>query len=197
MPRFAVLLAAIAGGLAAAALVVLAFMLVQGPQGQFGARVFPAIGGPFRLVDQDDGPVTERDLLGKWALVYFGYTRCPDECPTALNNIALALDRLGARRGQVREVFITVDPAHDTPAVLKAYVAKFAAPILALTGTSAEIAEAAKGYRVYYKPPPPGSAEVTHSTVIYLMNPQGRFVTSFSEEAKPEEIARGLAQRLS
>ena len=197
MPRFWSLLAAIAGAAIAAAVLVLALMLWQGPERGFGARVLPTIGGPFSLLDQDGKAVTERDLLGKWSLVYFGYTRCPDECPATLNDIALALDKLGPRKEDVRPVFISVDPEHDTPAVLKSYVAKFAAPILALTGTPAQIAQAAKAYRVYYEPPRQGGGEVAHSTFIYLMDPRGRFVTNFSEQTKPEELAQALKKRLS
>jgi protein SCO1/2 len=196
LPRFSALIAALAGAAIAAAIIVLAVLLWQGPQGPFGASFFPRIGGPFRLVDQNGATVTDRDLLGKWSLVYFGYTRCPDECPEALNNIALALDRLGPQRASVREVFITVDPEHDTPAVMKAYVAKFAAPILALTGTPAAIAKAARGYRVYYAPHPEAS-EVDHSSIIYLMDPRGRFAANFSDSTKPEDIARELKKRLS
>ncbi|HEV2303745.1 MAG TPA: SCO family protein [Stellaceae bacterium] len=199
MSRFYAVLAALAGAAIAAAVVVLAVMLWQGPQGRLGASVLPTIGGPFHLVDQQGTTVTDRNLVGTWSIIYFGYTRCPDECPTALNNIALALDRLDERqRAQVHAVFITVDPEHDTPAVLKAYIAKFAAPILALTGTPAEIAQAAKAYRVYYAPPAKeGGSEVEHSSIIYLMDPRGRFVTNFSGAAKPEEIARALKKRLS
>lgn len=197
MPRLYALLAGLAGAAIAAAILVLALTLWQGPQGRFGAAVFPAIGGPFRLVDQDGKSVTDKDLLGKWALVYFGYTRCPDECPAALNNIALALDRLDRRqRGDVRAVFITVDPEHDTPAVLKAYIAKFAAPILALTGSPAAVAQAAKAYRVYYSPHPE-KGEVDHSSIIYLMDPRGRFVANFSDATKPADMARALKRRLS
>jgi protein SCO1/2 len=198
LPRFSALLVALAGTAITLAIVVLAVMLWQGPRGPFGGALFPAIGGPFRLVDQVGNTVTDKDLLGKWSLVYFGYTRCPDECPEALNNIALALDRLDGRGGErVRAVFITVDPEHDTPAVLKAYVAKFAAPILALTGTDSEIAQAAKAYRVYYAKPSQTEDEVEHSSIIYLMDPSGHFAANFTDATKPDEIAHALKKRLS
>jgi protein SCO1 len=195
LSRFSALIATLAGAAIAAAIIVLAVTLWQGPRGPLGASFFPRIGGPFRLVGQNGTSVTDRDLLGKWSLVYFGYTRCPDECPEALNNIALALDRLGPGRASVRAVFITVDPEHDTPAVLKAYVAKFAAPILALTGTPSEVAQAAKAYRVYYSPHPEAS-EVDHSSIIYLMDPHGRFAANFPDATKAEDIARELQKRL-
>jgi protein SCO1 len=196
LPRSFAPLAALAGAAIVLLVVALALTLWQGPRGPFGGALFPAIGGPFRLVDQTGKTVTDKDLLGKWSLVYFGYTRCEDECPEALNNIALALDRLGGQeRERVRAVFITVDPKHDTPAVLRSYVAKFAAPILALTGTEGEIAQAAKAYRVYYAKP--SQQEVEHSSIIYLMDPRGRFATNFTNATKPAEIARTLKKRLS
>lgn len=153
-----------------------------------------AIGGPFRLVDQNGQTVTDGDLKGKWLLVYFGYTHCPDACPTALNNMALALEQLGAGGKQVRPVFITVDPARDTPEVLKAYVASFDAPIVALTGTPEAVAQAAKDYRVYYAKHSlaGGDYEMDHSSVIYVMNPEGRFVASLTHENTPEQIADRL-----
>ncbi len=158
-----------------------------------------AIGGPFRLVDQDARTVTDADLKGKWLLVYFGYTRCPDACPTALNDIAIALDDLGAKRGAFRPIFITVDPERDTPEVMKAYVESFDAPILALTGTPAQLAEAAKSYRVYYAKHPEqgGDYSMDHSSVIYVMDPDGRFTASFTPESTPEQIAERLRKLLS
>jgi len=174
---------------------LLALMLRGEPGGSVLAN---AIGGPFRLVDQNGNTVTDADLRGKWLLVYFGYTHCPDACPTALNDMALALDELGARRAAVRPVFITVDPERDTPEVLKAYVASFDAPILALTGTPEAVAQAAKSYRVYYAkhPSPDGSYEMDHSSVIYVMDPDGRFVASLTHENTPDQIADRLKKLL-
>src|SRR4029077_4846554 len=99
----------------------LALSLHDTPRGAAGTLLGSAIGGPFRLVDQDGKTVTDADLRGKWSLIYFGYTHCPDACPTALNDIAIALDELGPKREAVRSVFITVDPERDTPEVLKDY----------------------------------------------------------------------------
>ena len=121
-PRF-LLIAALLAGLAVlgtGGFLVLA--LRDHPRGVAGTALAGAIGGPFRLTDQLGKTVTEADLKGKWALVYFGYTHCPDACPTALNDIAIALDQLGQKRDAVRPVFITVDPERDTPAALKEYV---------------------------------------------------------------------------
>jgi protein SCO1 len=169
------------------------------PRGAAGTLLASAIGGPFRLVDQDGKTITDADLKGKWSLVYFGYTHCPDACPTALNDIAIALDDLGPKRAEVRPVFITVDPERDTPEVLKSYVTAFDAPILALTGTPQEVAQAAKGYRVYYAKHPEagGDYSMDHSSVIYVMDPQGRFTASFTQENSPEEIAERLKKLLT
>jgi len=169
------------------------------PRGAAGTLLASAIGGPFRLVDQHGNTVTDADLKGRWSLIYFGYTHCPDACPTALNDIAIALDELGAKREAVRPVFITVDPERDTPEILKDYVASFDAPILALTGSPEEIARAAKAYRVYYAKhaEPGGDYSMDHSSVIYVMDPEGRFTASFTHQKAPEEIAERLKKLLA
>jgi protein SCO1/2 len=142
--------------------------------------------------------VTNTDLEGKWLLVYFGYTHCPDACPTALNNIALALDDLGIEKKEVRPVFITIDPERDTSQALKDYVAAFGAPILALTGNDAAIAQAANEYRVYYAKHPEagGDYSMDHTSIIYVMDPKGRFTASFTGEDPPAEIAARLKKLL-
>src|SRR5262249_30304773 len=145
----------------------LALMLRDNPRGPAGTARASAIGGPVQLVDQDGKMVTDADLKGKWWLIYFGYIHCPDACPTARNGISIALSELGAKRDEVRPVFITVDPERDTPETLKTYVTAFDAPILALTGTQEQVAKAAKGYRVYYakNPEPGGDYSMDHSSV--------------------------------
>ena len=198
--RRSVLAAVLLGGLVIlGAGAFLALSLHQRPRGAAGTLLASAIGGPFHLVDQNGKTVTDGDLKGKWSLVYFGYTHCPDACPTALNDIAIALDELGPQRGAVRPVFITVDPERDTPEVLKSYVTSFDAPILALTGSREEIAQAAKDYRVYYAKHPEagGDYSMDHSSVIYVMDPEGRFTASFTHESSPEQIAERLKKLLS
>ena len=199
LPRF-VLPAALLGGLAIlGAGVLIGLEHRDRPRGAAGTLLASAIGGPFRLVDQNGKTVTDADLKGKWSLIYFGYTHCPDACPTALNDISIALDELGPKRAEVRPVFITVDPERDTSQVLKSYVTAFDAPILALTGTPEEIAQAAKGYRVYYAKHPEagGDYSMDHSSVIYVMDPQGRFTASFTHQSTPEEIAERLKKLLA
>ena len=177
----------------------LAFDLRDGPRGVARSWLGSAIGGPFDLVDQNGKRVSDADLRGTWLLVYFGYTHCPDACPAALNNIALAFRELGAtRRAAIRAVFITIDPARDTPDVMKDYVASFDAPILALTGTAGQVAQAAKAYRVYYaqRAEPGGNYSLDHTSVIYVIDPKGRFAASLGSEVTPAQIAERLKQLL-
>ena len=152
------------------------------------------IGGPFRLVNGDGKTVTDGDFRGKWMLVYFGYTHCPDACPTALQDMANAMDDLGAPKKDVAIVFITVDPERDTPAVMKDYVAAFDAGIVPLTGSAEAVAAAAKEYHVYYAkhPTKDGGYDMDHSSIIYVMDPQGRFVANFTHETPPQQIADKL-----
>jgi protein SCO1 len=177
----------------------LALELHNNGKGAAGTVLGSAIGGSFTLVDQNGKTVTNTALEGKWLLVYFGYTHCPDACPTTLNNIALALQDLGAQRVEVRPVFITIDPERDTPQVMKDYVTAFDAPILALTGTAAEIAQAAKNYRVYYAKHPEagGDYSMDHTSVIYVMDPKGRFTASFTGEDPPAQMAERLKKLLT
>ena len=153
----------------------------------------PAIGGPFSLLDGDGRTVTDAQFRGRWLLVYFGYTHCPDACPTALQDMATALDDLGAKRQDVAPIFITVDPERDTPAVMKDYVANFGPGITGLSGPPDAVAQAARAYRVYYaKHPTADGYDMDHSSIIYLMDPQGRFVANFTHETPPDQIAARL-----
>ncbi len=155
-----------------------------------------AIGGPFTLADGSGKPVTDRDFRGKYMLVYFGYTFCPDVCPTTLNAVADAMDKLGPASTRIRPVFITVDPKRDTPPVVKQYAAAFGPSITGLTGTSEEIARVAKEYRVYYAEhrtgPGPNDYSMDHSSVLYLMNPDGAFVAPVRADQSGDEIAANL-----
>lgn len=198
-PRFLLIAAILAALVVLGTGAFLALALRDSPRGAAATGLASAIGGPFQLVDQDGKTVTEADLRGRWSLIYFGYTHCPDACPTALNDISIALSELGPKRDEVRPVFITVDPERDTPDALKSYVTAFDAPILALTGTPEQIAKAAKGYRVYYAKHPEanGDYSMDHSSVIYVMDPQGRFTASFTHESSPEQIAERLKKLLA
>ncbi len=157
-----------------------------------------SIGGPFTLLDGAGKTVTDRSFRGKWMLVYFGYTHCPDACPTALQDMANAVDLLGPKQRDVALVFITVDPARDTPDIMREYVKNFDAPIAGLSGTADQVDKAAKAYRVYYaKHPTADGYDMDHSSVIYVMNPDGDFVTNFSQENTPDQIAAKLKTLVS
>ena len=197
--RLVLAAALLAGFMILGAGAFVALELRVNPQGAAGTLLSSAIGGPFKLVDQNGNIVTNTDLAGKWLLVYFGYTHCPDACPTALNNISLALSDLGAEKKEVRPVFITIDPERDTSPTLKDYVSAFDAPILALTGSNTAVAQAAKEYRVYYAkhPEPGGDYSMDHTSIIYVMDPKGRFTASFSGEDPPDQIAARLKKLLT
>lgn len=159
------------------------------------------VGGPFTLTDQDGRKVTEKDFLGKYMLVFFGYTYCPDLCPTELQVMSAALDSLGAKADAIQPIFISFDPERDTPGVLKQYVSNFHRRLVGLTGTPEEIAAAAKAYRVYYSKVPNSSAPDTylmdHSTITYLMDPQGKFLKHFSYSTDAAAMAKALAEAMA
>ncbi|HEX3864103.1 MAG TPA: SCO family protein [Stellaceae bacterium] len=198
-PRFALIAVAMAGLLILAAGALIGFMHRDTTKGAAGTALAGLIGGPFHLIDQNGKPFTDADLKGKWNLVFFGYTHCPDTCPTALNELSLALDKLGKKAGEVRIVLISVDPERDTPAVLKSYVESFDAPIVALSGTPEEVKQAAASYRVYYAKHPraDGGYDMDHSALIYVMDPQGRFTSTFAPDDQADAISKRLEKLLS
>ena len=198
-PRFALVAIVFAGVLVIAAGVLLALALRETPRGAAGTALASAIGGQFQLIDQNGKPFSDANLKGKWHLIFFGYTHCPDACPTALNEMSLALDRLGTKRDEVGVVFITVDPERDTPDVLKSYVQSFDAPIVALTGSPEAVAQAAKAYRVFYAKHPraDGDYDMDHSAVIYVMNPEGRFTVTFTPDSSADAIVQRLQKLIS
>lgn len=155
------------------------------------------IGGHFKLIDQDGKTRTDTDFRGRYMLVFFGYTNCPDVCPTTLAMLTNAFDALGGKADRIVPVFVTVDPARDTTEVLKAYLAAFGPRFVGLTGSDADVAAAAKAYHVYFrKNPIPGGYAMDHSSVIYLMGPDGRFVTNYSIDQGPDTIAADLRKRI-
>jgi protein SCO1/2 len=157
------------------------------------------IGGAFALTDQNGRAVTDQDYRGQLVLVYFGYTFCPDACPTALLQMGQAIDRMGADGNQVQPVFITIDPARDTAEQLKIYAANFHPRLAALTGTPQQIAQAAKAYRVYYaRAADAGAADylMDHTSIIYLIGRDGRYLTHFTHQSTPDQIAAGIRKYL-
>lgn len=167
------------------------------PKMEQGAAV--SIGGPFNLVDQHGRTVTEADFRGRYMLIYFGYTFCPDVCPTELQAMSQAVDQLGPAGEKVTPVFITVDPARDTVEQLAGYAEHFHPRLVALTGSPEQVAAAAKVYRVYYKKvEQEDSAEylMDHSSIIYLMGPEGEFLTHFSYGTEPARMAEKIKEFL-
>ncbi len=159
------------------------------------------IGGPFTLVDAEGNQVTNKDLMGRYAMIYFGYTYCPDICPTALASAARGLDLLASvnetAAQMVRPVFITIDPERDTPDAVGKYAEAFHPRLLGLTGTPEQVAEAAKSYRVFYqKVHPEGATDylMDHASNIFVMGPTGRYVTHFAHNATPGEISERLEE---
>jgi len=150
------------------------------------------VGGPFQLVDQTGRPVDQTVLKGKWNVVFFGYTFCPDVCPTTMQALRGAVDLLGPRGKDVRIIFISVDAGRDTPAVMKAWLEAQGMPegTLGLTGAPAQVAAAAKAYRAVYQIDGEGADyQVNHSTVAYLMTPRGRFDRVLAYGQTPEQMA--------
>lgn len=156
------------------------------------------VGGSFQLTDHTGRRVTDKDFRGRYMLVYFGYTSCPDVCPTTLAVMAQALEKLGDKAQHVAPVFITIDPERDTPKVLADYVKSFGPNFVGLTGSVAEIKDAEKKFRVYAvkKPLEGGNYGMDHSSVIYLMGPDGRLVSFFDEAISPEDLAKELKQKI-
>ena len=157
------------------------------------------VGGPFALTDTKGAAVTDTTYRGRWMLVYFGYTFCPDVCPTELQTVAAALDRLGPRAASVAPLFITIDPERDTVAILADYVKLFDDRLVGLTGTSAQIDAAARAYRVYYaKTTPKDSTSylMDHSSFLYLMGPDGRFRALFRPGTTAQELADAILARI-
>jgi protein SCO1/2 len=161
----------------------------------------PAIGGPFTLVSTTGETVTDQSFRGKWLLIFFGYTFCPDLCPTALTNVSVALEKFGADTTQLQPLFVTVDPQRDTRDVMANYLKSFDSRILGLTGTQAQIDSVIKEYRLYValqKSETNGDDyTVEHSAYIYLMDPEGKFVNVIQGNEDGDAIATWLRKEMT
>ncbi len=160
----------------------------------------PLIGGPFSLVDTNGKRVTDRDFRGKLMLVFFGYSHCPDVCPTELQTMSEVMTKLGPEAGKVAPIFISVDPKRDTPDVLAAYMKNFDARITGLTGGQDEIASAAKAYRVYFRKTGETGGDdytVDHSAFVYLMDGEGRYFTHFSFSSAPDAMVAVIRKQIA
>jgi cytochrome oxidase Cu insertion factor (SCO1/SenC/PrrC family) len=159
------------------------------------------VGGAFTLTDSSGKRVTDQDYRGKYTLVFFGFTSCPDICPAGLQLMAGALEKLGPKAQRITPIFISVDPERDTPEKLATYVKNFDPRLVGLTGTPEEIAAVAKAYKVYYAKVPnkENSSDYTmdHTSIIYVMDPKGEFVTHFTPSTSVDELASRLDKLLS
>lgn len=188
-----VMIAAFAASLAVGLLVVL--WLTGGLRG-----VTPpaAIGGPFQLTDQSGQTVTEKNLQGRPTLIFFGFTHCPDVCPTSLFEMSEVLRAMGKDADRVNAYFVSVDPERDTPDVIKTYLQSFDPHLKGLTGSEEQVAKVMSVYRVYAKKVPlkEGDYTMDHTALIYLMDKSGQFVAPFNLKRTPEEAAADLKRFL-
>lgn len=193
--RLIVLAAAFAIGLAACVGLV---VVMSGRYGQTPAFQGATVGGPFQLIDQNGRPFTDQSVKGKPFLVFFGFTHCPDVCPTALFEVSEIMRALGPDAARTTALFISVDPERDTPQVLKDYLSSFDPNLHGLTGDPTSIAAVAKDYRVYYKKVPLDGGDYTmdHTALVYLMDKQGRFVAPFNIKRPPAEAVADLRKYL-
>jgi protein SCO1/2 len=187
--------------LAAAALFgALAAVVYLGRSGAPSGTGTALIGGPFSLTDHTGKAVTEKDFRNRKTLVFFGFTSCPDICPSGLQVMAAALDKLGPKADQLVPLFVTVDPERDTAEKLAQYVKSFHPKLIGLTGTEEQVKAVAKAYRVYFKKIPdektPGAYTVDHSAFFYLMDENGGYVRHFSHSVDPDTLAAELAKSL-
>jgi len=185
------------GALGGAALLVLS-QGGQGPAVQTSGQAL--IGGPFTLVGRDGKPVTDQAFRGKYMLVFFGFTHCPDICPAELQVMAAALDELGPKANEIIPIFITLDPERDTPMVVSDYVTNFSPRFVGLTGSSEQIAAAAKAYRVVYskfqQDKTSSDYSIDHSALVYLMGKDGEYITHFAYGTPASQMTETLRRYL-
>ncbi len=193
-PRILLIASAFLAGLMLCFAVIL---LVAGRGGSPIAQTTAAIGGPFELTDQDGRTVGDRDLKGRPFLVFFGFTHCPDVCPTTLFEVSEVLRALGPEADRVNALFVTVDPERDTPGQLKDYLSSFDPRLRGLTGDAAAVAAMTKAYRVYVKKVPQENGyTMDHTAIVYLMDKDGRFVAPFNLKRRAADAAADLRRYL-
>ena len=205
MPRRSILLFSAACVLFALAIAVATWVVISRPAD--GARAGEVVttgqadvGGPFQLVDHNGRPVDETMLEGKWSLVFFGFTYCPDYCPTTLAALDATKQRLGDKAKDLQIVFISVDPERDTPQALKDYLSTDGFPegVIGLTGTPAQVKAAADAYKAFYSKSGEGEGyTMNHSLTVYLMGPDGQFRTAVAEELGPERSASVIERAMA
>ena len=161
-----------------------------------------SIGGSFELVDQDNKLRSNKDFLGQWCLIYFGFTHCPDVCPDELEKMVEVVDRVKktANIPNVTPIFISVDPERDTPAAVKGYLKEFSDQIIGLTGNKEQVKKATRAYRVYYSAGPATDDNdyiVDHTIIMYLINPDGEFVDYYGQNKTAEQITNGVLMSMA
>ena len=188
--RLILIIAAFVAGL----VLCLSVVLLVAQRGSVPLPQASAVGGPFKLIDQNGRTVTEQDMKGKPFLVFFGFTHCPDVCPTTLFDISEVFRKLGPDADRAAALFITVDPERDTPEAMKNYLSSFDPHLRGLTGDEAAVDGVIKTYRAYSKkvPNPDGSYTMDHTALVYLMDKDGRFVAPFNLKRRPEDSATDL-----
>ena len=204
MPRRSILLLAGACLLIAIGVAIFTAMALSRPSGAQSGEVVSLgtadIGGPFELVNQDGQAVDESILNGKWSLVFFGFTYCPDYCPTTLNGLAATQAQLGDEAKDLQILFVSIDPERDTPAAMKTYLSLDGYPkgVIGLTGTPAQVKTAADAYRVVYQKVGAGEDyTMNHSTLVYLMGPDGKFRVPLQHDLGPERTAQIIRQTMA
>ena len=172
----------------------------QQPKTQIEGSAKALIGGPFNLVDHKGVAKTDKDFKGKYMLIYFGYSFCPDICPTDLQKMANAIDMAKPKSEKVQPIFITIDPERDTVEQMKSYVSNFHEQLVGLTGTEQEVKDTAKAYKIFYNKvsDDPSSTEyvMEHSSIVYLMSPKGEYLAHFSYGTGVDKMAKGIAKFL-
>ena len=205
MPRRSILLfagacVAIAAALAVVTMVVVGRQDAAGQTGVIATTGQPMVGGPFQLMNQDGQMVDQTMLDGKWSLVFFGFTYCPDYCPTTLTSLEATKTRLGDKANDLQIVFVSVDPERDTPQALKDYLSSDGFPegVIGLTGTPEQIKAAADAYRAYYQKVGKGEGyTMNHSLTVYLMGPDGKFRTAIAHDLGPDRGAQVIERAMA
>ena len=204
MPRRSILLFAGACIAIAATLAVTTIVVVNQREGAIApleaSTGQPSVGGPFQLVDQDGRTVDQTMLDGKWSLVFFGFTYCPDYCPTTLTALEATKRQLGDRAKDLQIVFVTVDPERDTPQALKDYLSSDGFPrgVIGLTGTPQQVKAAADAWRAYYQKVGEGEDyTMNHSLTVYLMGPDGTFRTAIAHDLGPQRAAEIIERAMA
>jgi protein SCO1/2 len=183
----------------AGAVLALALLLIWLAVPRHTTEAGAAIGGPFSLVSDTGHTVTDRSFTGKYLIVYFGYTRCRDVCPATLNTLSAALDRLGGKAARIQPLFITLDPAYDTPATLHRFVTAISPRLIGLGGSQAALRQAADAYHAtaILNGTAGGAYQLDHSSVLYLMAPDGHFVAPIPADASEPVLTQALSRYLS